>query len=98
MAAGINHVSLIAMVGIFFFMSTMFPTIFALGVRDLGPGTKRGASLMVMAIGGGVVLPYPMGRLAEIFVGPAAFYLPAIALAIVALYGWRRSAIGSWRL
>jgi FHS family L-fucose permease-like MFS transporter len=38
-----------------FFMSLMFPTIFALGIRDLGPNTKAGASLIVMAIIGGAV-------------------------------------------
>ena len=92
-AAGIDKVSLVAMISIFFFMSTMFPTIFALGVRDLGPGAKRGASLMVMAIGGGVAFPYPMGLLAETYGGPAAFYLPAAAFALVAIYGWRWSAI-----
>ena len=88
-AAGIDRVSLTAMIGVFFFMSTMFPTIFALGVRDLGKGAKRGASAMVMAIGGGVALPYPMGLLAERYGASAAFILPAIAFAIVALYGWR---------
>lgn len=92
-AAGINRVSLIAMVGVFFFMSTMFPTIFALGVRDLGMGAKRGASAMVMAIGGGVALPYPMGLMAEHYGAPAAFLLPAAAFAIVALYGWRFAAL-----
>jgi FHS family L-fucose permease-like MFS transporter len=92
-AAGINRVSLIAMVGVFFFMSTMFPTIFALGVRDLGKGAKRGASAMVMAIGGGVALPYPMGLMAEYYGAPAAFVLPAAAFAIVALYGWRFAAL-----
>jgi FHS family L-fucose permease-like MFS transporter len=92
-AAGINRVSLIAMVGVFFFMSTMFPTIFALGVRDLGKGAKRGASAMVMAIGGGVALPYPMGLMAEYYGAPAAFVLPAVAFAIVALYGWRFAAL-----
>jgi FHS family L-fucose permease-like MFS transporter len=92
-AAGINRVSLIAMVGVFFFMSTMFPTIFALGVRDLGKGAKRGASAMVMAIGGGVALPYPMGLMAEYYGAPAAFVLPAAAFAIVALYGWRLAAL-----
>lgn len=86
-ALGVNRVSLVAMIGVFFFMSTMFPTIFALGVRDLGKGTKRGASAMVMAIGGGVVLPYPMGRIAELHGAPAAFLLPAGAFLIVALYG-----------
>ncbi len=90
---GIDRLSLVAMIGTFFFMSTMFPTIFALGVRDLGHGTKRGASFMVMAIGGGVVLPYPMGLLAERFGAPAAFYLPAVAFLLVALYGARWSRI-----
>ncbi|MCP3735916.1 sugar MFS transporter [Sphingomonas sp. RP10(2022)] len=92
-AAGIDRVSLIAMIGVFFFMSTMFPTIFALGVRDLGKGAKRGASAMVMAIGGGVALPYPMGLMAERYGAPAAFVLPAIAFAVVALYGARFSRL-----
>jgi len=92
-ALGIARISLAAMIGVFFFMSTMFPTIFALGVRDLGTGTKRGASFMVMAIGGGVILPYPMGLLAERFGAPAAFFLPAAAFALVALYGTRWSRI-----
>lgn len=92
-AAGIDKVSLVAMIGVFFFMSTMFPTIFALGVRDLGSAAKRGASFMVMAIGGGVLLPYPMGLIGERFGTPAAFLLPAVAFAIVALYGWRGACI-----
>lgn len=90
---GVDRLSLVAMIGTFFFMSTMFPTIFALGVRDLGAGTKRGASFMVMAIGGGVALPYPMGWIAETYGAPAAFILPAGAFALVALYGWRWSRI-----
>lgn len=92
-AAGIDKVSLIAMIGVFFFMSTMFPTIFALGVRDLGSAAKRGASFMVMAIGGGVLLPYPMGLIGERYGTPAAFLLPAVAFAIVALYGWRGARV-----
>jgi MFS transporter, FHS family, L-fucose permease len=40
-----------------FFMSLMFPTIFALGIKGLGPNTKLGGSLMVMAIIGGAVFP-----------------------------------------
>ena len=92
-AAGINKVSLIAMIGVFFFMSTMFPTIFALGVRDLGSAAKRGASFMVMAIGGGVLLPYPMGLIGEHYGTPTAFLLPAAAFALVSLYGWRGAAI-----
>jgi FHS family L-fucose permease-like MFS transporter len=92
-AAGIDRVSLVAMIAVFFFMSTMFPTIFALGVRDLGPAATRGASFMVMAIGGGVILPYPMGLLSEYFGAPTAFLLPSAAFALVSLYAWRGAAI-----
>lgn len=88
-AAGIAEVSAVALIAVFFFMSTMFATIFTLGVADLGAATKRGASMMVMAIGGGVLLPYPMGRIAEAYGTPAAFLLPAVCFAVVAAYGWR---------
>ena len=44
-----------------FFMSLMFPTIFALGIKDLGEHTKEGASLLVMAIIGGAVFT-PLDR------------------------------------
>ncbi|MDB5419825.1 MAG: transporter [Phenylobacterium sp.] len=91
-AAGIEKVSAVALIAVFFFMSTMFATIFTLGVANLGPATKRGASMMVMAIGGGVLLPYPMGRIAEAYGTPAAFLLPAACFALVAFYGWRGAA------
>lgn len=88
-AMGLERISAMALVAVFFFMSTMFATIFTLGVAGLGAATRRGSSLMVMAIGGGVLLPYPMGRIAEIYGTPAAFLLPAACFAVVALYGWK---------
>lgn len=48
-----------------FFMSVMFPTIFALGLKELGPNTKLGGSLIVMAIIGGAVFTPLMGLLFE---------------------------------
>jgi FHS family L-fucose permease-like MFS transporter len=87
--AGIERVSAIALIPVFFFMGTMFATIFTLGVRDLGASTKRAASIMVMAIGGGALLPYPMGRIADAYGTPAAFILPAVIFALIALYGWK---------
>jgi FHS family L-fucose permease-like MFS transporter len=92
-SAGLAKVSAVALIAVFFFMSTMFATIFTLGLADLGRATKRGASVMVMAIGGGVLLPYPMGRIAEIYGAPAAFLLPAACFAVVALYGWRGARV-----
>jgi FHS family L-fucose permease-like MFS transporter len=92
-AAGLPRLSALALIAVFFFMSTMFATVFTLGVADLGPATKRGASWMVTAIGGGVLLPYPMGLLAEHAGTPAAFLLPAACFALVAWYGWRGAEI-----
>jgi MFS transporter, FHS family, L-fucose permease len=86
-AAGIEKVSVLALIAVFFFMGTMFPTIFTLGIRDLGRSTKRASSIMVMAIGGGVALPYPMGMIGDAYGMPAAFLLPAVGFALVALYG-----------
>lgn len=86
-ALGIPKASALALMGVPFFMGTMFATIFTLGVAGLGASTKRASSVMVMAIGGGVLLPYPMGLIAERFGTPSAFLLPAACFALVALYG-----------
>ena len=93
-AAGIDKVSPIALIAAFFFMSTMFATIFALGTAGLGAGTKKASSLMVMAIGGGVLLPWPMGKLADLYGANIAFLLPAACFAVVAWYGWKGAGLG----
>lgn len=54
-----------ALGGIGFFMSIMFPTIFALGLVDLKSNTETGSSWLVMAIVGGAILPYVMGTLID---------------------------------
>lgn len=54
-----------ALGGLGFFMSIMFPTIFSLGVKDLGKDTKQGSSLIVMAIIGGALFPVLMGWLID---------------------------------
>src|SRR4029077_7658170 len=50
-----------AMMGVEFFMSIMFPTIFALGIKDLGNKTKIASSFMVMSIVGGALIPLLLG-------------------------------------
>lgn len=94
-AAGIAKVSAIALIAVFFFMSIMFATIFTLGVRDLGGATKTGAATMVMAIGGGVLLPWPMGKIAELYGTPLAFLLPAACFVVVALYAWKGAEVSA---
>lgn len=72
-----------------FFMSLMFPTIFALGLKGLGPNTKLGGSLLVMAIIGGAVLTPAMGGLSEHFqhVAPA-YCVPLVAYVFIAWYAF----------
>jgi FHS family L-fucose permease-like MFS transporter len=70
-----------------FFMSLMFPTIFALGLKGLGPNTKLGGSLLVMAIVGGAVLTPLMGFISEKTHSLAlAYSVPLLAYVIIALY------------
>jgi MFS transporter, FHS family, L-fucose permease len=70
-----------------FFMSLMFPTIFALGLKGLGPNTKLGGSLLVMAIVGGAVLTPIMGLISERAHSLAlAYSVPLAAYMIITLY------------
>jgi len=71
-------VSVWALVLIGFFHSIMFPTIFALSIKNLGPLTKRGSSLQVMAILGGAVLPAIMGRISDATNIRTAFAVPLV--------------------
>ncbi len=78
-----------------FFMSLMFPTIFALGLRGLGPNTKIGGSLIVMAIIGGAMFPPAMGLVAEAARSMAiAMVLPLACYVFVAYYGFVGSGLG----
>ena len=71
------------------FMSLMFPTIFALGLKGLGPNTKIGGSMIVMAIIGGAVLTPAMGWISEKFHSVAlAYAVPLSAYVIIAVYSF----------
>jgi MFS transporter, FHS family, L-fucose permease len=72
-----------------FFLSIMFPTIFALGLKGLGPNTKLASSLLVMAIVGGAICPPILGWIARRTGSIAVGYLvPALGYACVSLYGF----------
>jgi FHS family L-fucose permease-like MFS transporter len=72
-----------------FFMSLMFPTIFALGLKGLGPNTKLGGSLLVMAIVGGAILPPLMGFISVKTHNLAVAYsVPLVAYLVIALYSF----------
>lgn len=78
--------SVIALFSTYFFMSIMFPTIFALGVADLGTLTKKGSSFLVMAVAGGAFCPPVMGLIADNSAMSVAFIIPLLCFAFIAWY------------
>ena len=80
-------ISVYMLMAIFFFESIMFPTIFALGVKNLGAYTKRGSSFIIMAIVGGALVPYIMGWLAKNYSTPFSYIVPMICFVFVFLFG-----------
>ncbi|MGC4037266.1 MAG: L-fucose:H+ symporter permease [Chitinophagaceae bacterium] len=83
-----GQLSVYALMTVFFFESIMFPTIFALGVKDLGHHTRRGASFIIMSIVGGALVPYVMGILSEKSTA-TAYIVPLVCFIVVAWYGWK---------
>lgn len=86
LASGIP--ALVAVIGIAFFMSIMFPTIFSLGIKDLGSDTEYGSSLIIMSIVGGAVLPPLFGWIAD---GTGniqlAYIVPLLCFVVIAWFG-----------
>ena len=83
-----------ALIGICFFMSIMFPTIFSLGIKDLGSDTEMASSLIVMSIVGGAILPRIFGLISDSTGNIQMGYIvPLVCFIVVAYFGWRGSAI-----
>jgi len=72
----------------YFFMSIMFPTIFALGIHGLGLRAKKASAFIVMAIVGGAILPKLMGAVGDHYDMSRAFIVPLVCFAFVAFYGF----------
>jgi len=83
-APGIASVLAVVFVG--FFNSIMFPTIFALSLKNLGGLTKRGSSLLVMSIIGGALIPAVMGRISDASNIRTAFLVPLVCYAYVVYF------------
>jgi FHS family L-fucose permease-like MFS transporter len=85
-SSNMGWTSLISLYGVFFLMSIMFPTIFALAIKDLGPKTKKAASFVVMAIVGGAVFPPLMGFISDIYGMSTGFLVPIPLFAFILYY------------
>jgi len=75
----------------YFFMSIMFPTIFALGIHGLGARAKKASSYIVMAIMGGAIVPKLMGAVGDHYGMSRAFIVPLVCFGFVAFYGYNWS-------
>jgi MFS transporter, FHS family, L-fucose permease len=81
-------VAVLAVVLLGFFDSIMFPTIFALSIKNLGVYTKLGSSLLVMSIIGGAIVPAIMGYISDRSSIQAAFSVPLVCYAIVIYFSF----------
>ncbi|MGC4104264.1 L-fucose:H+ symporter permease [Ferruginibacter sp.] len=86
---GSGILTIYAIIGVAFFMSIMFPTIFALGIKDLGVDTKAGSSLIIMSIVGGAVFPPLMGYIADVTKHfQYGYIVPLFCFAVVGWFGF----------
>jgi FHS family L-fucose permease-like MFS transporter len=86
-----GRIAVYALMVVPFFLSIMFPTIFALGIRDLGEETKLASSLLVMSIIGGAVTPVIMGQISDRTGGDiqVAYVMPVVCMAFILWFGLR---------
>lgn len=82
-----GQVALFSVIGIAFFMSIMFPTIFSLGIKDLGVDTKYGSSLIIMSIVGGAILPPAMGYISDMVSIQIGYIVPLVCFVVVLFFG-----------
>ena len=83
-------ITVYTVIGICFFMSIMFPTIFALGIKDLKGDTEFGSSLIIMSIVGGAILPPIFGKISDVTGNIQMGYLvPLICFIVIFFFGWK---------
>jgi MFS transporter, FHS family, L-fucose permease len=82
-----GHFAMGAVLAVGFCNSIMFPSIFTLGIQDLGPLTSKGSSLLIAAILGGALVPKLQGILADRIGLQPSFVLPAICYVYIACFG-----------
>lgn len=79
-----------AVMAVPFFMSIMFPTIFALGIKDLGEESKIASSFIVMSIVGGAIFPLFMGLISDATGSmQKAYIVPLLCFVVVLYFGWK---------
>lgn len=88
-AQGFGVVSFVALLMINFFFSIMFPTIFSLGLKNMGARTQQAASYLSMGVVGGAFFPFIMGAIADHSGIENAYYAPIICYIVIFLFGYK---------
>jgi len=89
--ASTGHVAMWSIILVGLFNSIMFPSIFTLGIAELGPLTGDGSGVLIMAIVGGAIIPVLEGSLADHIGLHHAFILPVICYLYIVYYGFSGS-------
>jgi FHS family L-fucose permease-like MFS transporter len=92
-----GHTAMWTILAVGFFNSIMFPTIFSLGLAELGPLTGNGSGILTMAIVGGAILPVVQGAIADHVGLHHAFLLPVICYLYILFYALNGSKPNSQR-
>jgi FHS family L-fucose permease-like MFS transporter len=92
-----GHAAMWTILAVGFFNSIMFPTIFTLGVAELGPLTGSGSGILNMAIVGGAILPLIQGVIADHIGLQHAFFVPVVCYLYILYYGLSGSKPNSER-
>ena len=92
-----GHIAMWSIILVGFFNSIMFPSIFTLGVAELGPLTGDGSGVMIMAIVGGAIIPVAQGWIADRIGIHHAFFLPVICYLYILFFALSGSKPNSER-
>ena len=92
-----GHFAMWSILAVGFFNSIMFPTIFSLGVAELGPLTGNGSGILNMAIVGGAIVPLIQGAIADRIGIHHAFFIPVICYLYIFYYALSGSKPNSER-
>jgi MFS transporter, FHS family, L-fucose permease len=92
-----GHVAMWSIILVGFFNSIMFPSIFTLGVAELGPLTGDGSGIMIMAIVGGAIIPVAQGWIADHIGIHHAFFLPVLCYLYILFFALSGSKPNSER-
>lgn len=88
-AQGLGMVSFGALLMINFFFSIMFPTIFSLGLKNLGSHTQQASSFISMGVVGGAFFPFVMGAVADRAGVANAYYAPIICYIVIFMFAYK---------